>query len=162
MAGAFSVGNALPFINSVCIAIGAASNVFDIIDSKPNIDPYSSQGKKINKIQGKIEFKNVNFAYPTRYSIPVSYTVKDINKKNYLLLIVKLKVLNNLSLTIEPGQTVALVGSSGGGKSTVGSLLLRFYDPTEGQVSRIVFLQVYNTKVIPNDKLFSLGIVGRF
>ncbi|CAI6347628.1 unnamed protein product [Macrosiphum euphorbiae] len=113
MAGAFSVGNALPFINSVCIAIGAASNVFDIIDSKPNIDPYSSQGKKINKIQGKIEFKNVNFAYPTRYSIPV---------------------LNNLSLTIEPGQTVALVGSSGGGKSTVGSLLLRFYDPTEGQV----------------------------
>ncbi|XP_060871148.1 ATP-dependent translocase ABCB1-like [Metopolophium dirhodum] len=113
MAGAFSVGNALPFINSVCIAIGAASNVFDIIDSTPNIDPYSSQGKKINKIQGKIEFKNVNFAYPTRYSIPV---------------------LNNLSLTIEPGQTVALVGSSGGGKSTVGSLLLRFYDPTEGQV----------------------------
>ncbi|XP_016663132.1 multidrug resistance protein 1A isoform X2 [Acyrthosiphon pisum] len=113
MAGAFSVGNALPFINSVCIAISAASNVFDIIDSKPNIDPYSSQGKKINKIQGKIEFKNVHFAYPIRYSIPV---------------------LNNLSLTIEPGQTVALVGSSGGGKSTVGSLLLRFYDPTEGQV----------------------------
>ncbi|XP_022176200.1 multidrug resistance protein 1-like isoform X2 [Myzus persicae] len=113
MAGAFSVGNALPFINSVSIAIGAASNVFDIIDSRPNIDPYSTQGKKINKIQGKIEFKNVNFAYPTRRSIPV---------------------LNNLSLTIEPGQTVALVGSSGGGKSTVGSLLLRFYDPTEGQV----------------------------
>lgn len=74
MAGAFSVGNALPFINSVCIAIGAASNVFDIIDSKPKIDPYSSQGKKINKIQGKIEFKNVNFAFPTRYSIPVSHS----------------------------------------------------------------------------------------
>lgn len=73
MAGAFSVGNALPFINSVSIAIGAASNVFDIIDSRPNIDPYSTQGKKINKIQGKIEFKNVNFAYPTRRSIPVSH-----------------------------------------------------------------------------------------
>ncbi|KAL5234824.1 hypothetical protein ACI65C_002234 [Semiaphis heraclei] len=113
MAGAFSVGNALPFINSVSIAIGAASNVFDIIDSKPNIDPYSSKGKKINKIQGKIEFKNVNFAYPTRCST---------------------LVLNNLSLKIEPGQTVALVGSSGVGKSTVGSLLLRFYDPAEGQV----------------------------
>jgi len=78
------------------------------------------------------------------------------------LLIVKLKVLNNLSLTIEPGQTVALVGSSGGGKTTVGSLLLRFYDPTEGQVSKIVILQVYYTKVIPNDQLFSLGIIGQF
>lgn len=79
------------------------------------------------------------------------------------MLIVKLKVLNNLSLTIEPGQTVALVGSSGGGKSTVGSLLLRFYDPTEGQVRKIVFFQVYKTKVIPADKyLFSLGIVRQF
>lgn len=48
-----------------------------------------------------------------------------------------IKVLNNLSLTIEPGQTVALVGSSGSGKSTIGNLLLRFYDPTEGQVSKI-------------------------
>lgn len=70
--------------------------------------------------------------------------------------------MNNLTLKIEPGQTVALVGSSGVGKSTVGSLLLRFYDPTEGQVSNIVFLLVYNNKVIPNDKLFYLGIVGQF
>ncbi|XP_025418287.1 multidrug resistance protein 1-like [Sipha flava] len=113
MAGAFSVGNALPFINSVSIAIGAASTIFNIIDSKPNIDPYSSKGKKINKIQGKVEFKDVSFTYPTRNTV---------------------SVLNKLSLTIEPGQTIALVGSSGGGKSTVGSLLLRFYDPTEGQV----------------------------
>jgi len=82
MAGAFSVGNALPFINSVSIAIGAASNVFDIIDSKPNIDPYSSKGKKINKIKGKIEFKNVNFAYPTRCSTLVS---NNNNKHNNLL-----------------------------------------------------------------------------
>ncbi|XP_025201296.1 multidrug resistance protein 1A-like isoform X2 [Melanaphis sacchari] len=113
MAGAFSVGNALPFINLVSIAIGAASNIFDIIDNKPKIDPYSSQGKKINKIQGKIEFKNVYFTYPTKCST---------------------SILNNLSLTIESGQTVALVGSNGSGKSTIGSLLLRFYDPTEGQV----------------------------
>lgn len=73
MAGAFSVGNALPFINSVSIAIGAASTIFDIIDSKPKIDPYSSQGKKIHKIQGKIEFKNVNFTYPTRSTVTVSF-----------------------------------------------------------------------------------------
>lgn len=123
MAGAFSVGNALPFINSVSIAIKAASNIFNIIDNKPKIDPYSSQGKKINKIQGKIEFKNVNFTYPTKSST---------------------SVLNNLSLTIEPGQTVALVGSSGSGKSTIGSLLLRFYDPTEGQV----FLDNFDLKYL--------------
>lgn len=52
--------------------------------------------------------------------------------------------MNNLSLTIEPGQTVALVGSSGNGKSTIGSLLLRFYDPTEGQVS----ITTYHTFLI--------------
>lgn len=77
MAGAFSVGNALPFLNSVSVAIGAASTIFDIIDSVPNIDPYSPQGKKINKIQGKIEFKNVSFTYPTRSSIPVSSKYKN-------------------------------------------------------------------------------------
>jgi ABC-type multidrug transport system fused ATPase/permease subunit len=78
MAGAFSVGNALPFINSVSIAIGAASTIFNIIDSKPNIDPYSSKGKKINKIQGKVEFKDVSFTYPTRNTVSVS------NIYNYL------------------------------------------------------------------------------
>lgn len=74
MAGAFSVGNALPFINSVSIAFGAASTIFDIIDNIPNIDPYSSRGKKMKKIQGKIEFKNVSFTYPTRRNVSVSYT----------------------------------------------------------------------------------------
>lgn len=73
MAGAFSVGNALPFINSVSVAIGAASTVFDIIDNMPEIDPYSSRGKKINKFKGKIEFKNVSFVYPTRNTLSVSY-----------------------------------------------------------------------------------------
>jgi len=43
--------------------------------------------------------------------------------------------LNNLSFKIEPGQTAAIVGVSGSGKSTIGNLLFRFYDPTEGQVS---------------------------
>jgi len=72
MAGAFSVGNALPFLNSVSTAFGAASTIFDVIDNKPNIDPYSSRGKKINKIRGKIEFKNISFTYPTRSSVSVS------------------------------------------------------------------------------------------
>lgn len=93
MAGAFSVGNALPFINSVSIAIGAASTIFDIIDSKPNIDPYSSKGKKINKIKGKIEFKNVSFTYPTRNTATVSYWYH-IKK---IILIIRYIHINNLS-----------------------------------------------------------------
>lgn len=75
MAGAFSIGNALPFINSVSVAIGAASTIFDIIDSQPNIDPYSSQGKKIRRIRGQIEFKDVSFTYPTRCTTSVSLKV---------------------------------------------------------------------------------------
>lgn len=69
-----------------------------------------------------------------------------------------IKVLNNLSLTIEPGQTVALVGSSGSGKSTIANLLLRFYDPTEGQVSKIHMCGYSNvwTTVLDN----SLHILG--
>lgn len=48
------------------------------------------------------------------------------------------QVLDSLNLTIEPGQTVALVGSSGAGKSTIVGLLLRFYDPEAGQVNSVI------------------------
>lgn len=56
--------------------------------------------------------------------------------------------MNNLSLKIEPGQSVALVGSSGGGKSTIGNLLLRFYDPSEGQVNNKYNTILYNILII--------------
>nr|CAD7444165.1 unnamed protein product [Timema bartmani] len=114
MTGAFSLGNALPFVNAVSTAVGAASTIFDIIDRVPDIDPYSAQGDKPDKVKGHIQFKNICFAYPARHDV---------------------QVLKNFSLEILPGKTVALVGSSGAGKSTIGSLLLRFYDPTSGQVS---------------------------
>ncbi|XP_063233028.1 ATP-dependent translocase ABCB1-like isoform X2 [Bacillus rossius redtenbacheri] len=113
MSGAFSLGNALPFVNAVSTAVGAASTIFDIIDRVPDIDAFSEQGKKLDKVKGSIEFKNVFFAYPARQSV---------------------EVLKDFNLSISSGKTVALVGSSGAGKSTVGSLLLRFYDPTKGQV----------------------------
>jgi len=61
--------------------------------------------------KGEIEFKNINFTYPTR---------KDF------------EVLKDVSFKIEPGQTLALVGSSGSGKSTIASMVLRFYEPTAG------------------------------
>ena len=62
---------------------------------------------------GQIEFRNCTFAYPSRPDAVV---------------------LRNFSLVIEPGQTVAIVGQSGSGKSTVVGLLERFYDLLEGQV----------------------------
>ena len=66
-----------------------------------------------NNFQGKIEFKNVTFAYPTKP---------------------KQKVIKNLSLTINPGQQVAIVGYSGSGKSTIIQLIERFYYVNEGEI----------------------------
>ena len=66
-----------------------------------------------DRIIGEIEFKDVSFSYPTRPNI---------------------QVLKNFSLTIKPGQAIALVGSSGSGKSTIISLLERFYEPLSGKV----------------------------
>ena len=63
--------------------------------------------------RGSVEFRNVSFNYPSRPDVTV---------------------LNGMDLTVNPGQTVALVGSSGCGKSTTVSLLERFYDPRDGQV----------------------------
>ncbi|GLH02052.1 Multidrug resistance protein homolog 65 [Gryllus bimaculatus] len=113
MAGAFSLGNALPFVNAVSTALGAASTVFAVIDRVPEIDPYDKKGKKPQKVQGHIIFQNVTFQYPTRPEI---------------------KVLKDFNVDIKPGQTIALVGSSGAGKSTVVGLLLRFYNLTQGKI----------------------------
>jgi ATP-binding cassette subfamily B (MDR/TAP) protein 1 len=77
------------------------------------IDSSSESGKKLGEVRGEIEFRNVCFHYPTRQEI---------------------EVFRDFSLRIEAGKTVALVGASGGGKSTVVSLLERFYDPTAGSI----------------------------
>ncbi|CAG0888376.1 unnamed protein product [Darwinula stevensoni] len=113
LVGAMQLGEALPNIASISTAQGSASVIFDIIDTIPEIDSYGHGGLKPEKVKGNIAFKNATFAYPTR---------RDIN------------VLKNLNLEIKPGQTVALVGSSGCGKSTVVNLLLRYYDPSMGEV----------------------------
>ncbi|XP_060869944.1 ATP-dependent translocase ABCB1-like isoform X2 [Metopolophium dirhodum] len=113
MAGSFSIGSAIPYLNSVSTAIGVARNLYGIIDRVPKIDSYSKDGLKPIKVTGRIEIRNVDFRYPSRPEV---------------------KVLNNLNFTIRPGQTVALVGSSGAGKSTIVGLLLRFYDPEAGQI----------------------------
>uniref|UniRef100_H3BX23 ATP-binding cassette, sub-family B (MDR/TAP), member 4 n=1 Tax=Tetraodon nigroviridis TaxID=99883 RepID=H3BX23_TETNG len=111
--GAFSVGQTSPNIQTFASARGAAHKVYAIIDHKPNIDSFSEDGFKPDYIKGDIEFKNIHFRYPSRPEV---------------------KILNNMSLSVKSGQTMALVGSSGCGKSTTVQLLQRFYDPEEGAI----------------------------
>ncbi|XP_069552097.1 ATP-dependent translocase ABCB1 [Brachyistius frenatus] len=111
--GAFALGQTSPNIQTFASARGAAHKVYNIIDHTPSIDSYSEAGFKPDLIKGNIEFKNIHFTYPSRPEA---------------------KILNNLSLSVESGQTMALVGSSGCGKSTTIQLLQRFYDPQEGSV----------------------------
>ncbi|XP_071324542.1 ATP-dependent translocase ABCB1 [Trachinotus anak] len=111
--GAFTVGQTSPNIQTFASARGAAHKVYSIIDHNPIIDSYSEAGFKPDFIRGNIEFKNIHFSYPSRPDI---------------------KILNDMSLSVKSGQTIALVGSSGCGKSTTIQLLQRFYDPQEGSV----------------------------
>ncbi|KAM0043247.1 putative ABC-type xenobiotic transporter [Helianthus debilis subsp. tardiflorus] len=89
-------------------------SVFEIIDRVPKIDPDDVTALKPPNVYGSIELKNVDFSYPTRPEI---------------------LVLSNFSLKVNGGQTVAVVGVSGSGKSTIISLIERFYDPVAGQVN---------------------------
>ncbi|XP_074509789.1 ATP-dependent translocase ABCB1 isoform X5 [Sebastes fasciatus] len=109
-----TLGEAAPNLQNFASARGSAHHVYSIIDHKPVIDSYSEAGFKPDSITGNIEFKNIHFSYPSRPDITV---------------------LNNLSLSVKSGQTIALVGSSGCGKSTTIQLLQRFYDPKEGSVN---------------------------
>ncbi|HEY3402241.1 MAG TPA: ABC transporter ATP-binding protein [Ohtaekwangia sp.] len=88
----------------------AATRIFEVVDTESEIQ--SKPGAlKLEKFTDKIEFRNVSFAYDNERTI-----------------------LKNINLTIEKGKTIALVGPSGGGKSTLADLVPRFYDPTAGAV----------------------------
>ncbi|XP_030300430.1 ATP-dependent translocase ABCB1 isoform X2 [Calypte anna] len=112
--GAFSIGQTAPSIEAFASARGAAYTVFNIIDNEPQIDSYSEAGHKPDHIEGNLEFQNVYFNYPSRPDV---------------------EILKGLNLKISSGQTVALVGGSGCGKSTTVQLIQRFYDPKEGTVT---------------------------
>lgn len=88
-------------------------SVFGIIDRKPKIDSDDSLGLRLPNVYGTIELRNVDFRYPSRPEV---------------------MVLNTFSLKVTGGQTVAIVGASGSGKSSVIALIERFYDPVSGQV----------------------------
>uniref|UniRef100_A0A8C4JA74 Phosphatidylcholine translocator ABCB4-like n=1 Tax=Dromaius novaehollandiae TaxID=8790 RepID=A0A8C4JA74_DRONO len=114
LVGAFSIGQTAPSIEAFANARGAAYAVFNIIDSEPQIDSYSEAGYKPDHVKGNLEFHNVCFNYPARPDV---------------------KVLKGLNLKVNCGQTVALVGGSGCGKSTTVQLIQRFYDPKEGMIT---------------------------
>ncbi|KAK1131154.1 hypothetical protein K0M31_017447 [Melipona bicolor] len=113
LAGAQNMGLTSPHLEAFAVARGSAAAIFQVLDRIPAIDSLSSEGQKLPSVTGEIEFKNVHFQYPAR---------KDV------------KVLQGLNLKINRGETVALVGGSGCGKSTCLQLIQRLYDPPKGQV----------------------------
>ncbi|MFP4322533.1 MAG: ABC transporter ATP-binding protein [Anaerolineales bacterium] len=91
-------------------AIGATKRIFEIIDTAPSVQD-APDARELPPLQGRICFENVSFAYDERNPI-----------------------LHDINLVIEPGESLALVGVSGAGKSTTFNLIPRFYDPTAGRI----------------------------
>lgn len=100
-------------VNAFASGQAAAYKMFETIKRKPKIDSYDDSGVAPEDIQGDIELKDVYFRYPARPDV---------------------QIFSGFSLFVPRGTTAALVGHSGSGKSTVISLLERFYDPDSGEV----------------------------
>ncbi|RJE25499.1 ATP-dependent permease [Aspergillus sclerotialis] len=99
------------FYSELMKGVGAATRLFELQDRNPTISP--TKGAKVVSARGPIRFENVSFSYPTRPAVTI---------------------FNDLCFDIPQGSNVAIVGPSGGGKSTIASILLRFYNPTNGRV----------------------------
>lgn len=99
------------FYSELMKGVGAASRLFELQDRQPTISP--TAGLPVNSARGPIRFENLSFSYPTRPAV---------------------KIFRNLDFEIPQGSNVAIVGPSGGGKSTIASLILRFYSPSEGRI----------------------------
>jgi ABC-type multidrug transport system fused ATPase/permease subunit len=106
-----SLGGLPEQIASIQRALGATDRVFEIIDE--DIENVLAQNKTAIQPHGKIELQQINFSYPSR--------------ENF-------EVLKDISFTANAGDTIALVGNSGSGKSTIANLILRFYNPIKGQI----------------------------
>jgi len=96
--------------NSIQIALGAAERIYRMLQTEPKIQS-PAHPTPLPKVRGDIEFRNVHFAY-----VPDE------------------PVLRGVNLKIPAGQSVAIVGATGAGKSSLASLLARYYDPSQGQV----------------------------
>lgn len=110
---AASLGGLPEQIASIQRALGATDRVFELIDGGVESIDLATQNEEIKHTKGEIQFNSISFSYPSRPEFPV---------------------LKNVDFNVKAGQTVALVGSSGSGKTTIASLILRFYDPSSGSV----------------------------
>ncbi|KAK0606665.1 hypothetical protein LWI29_002414 [Acer saccharum] len=113
MTGSLSLGQTSPCFSAFAAGQAAAYKMFEAIERKPQIDAYDTNGLTLDDIHGDIELRDVYFSYPARPDE---------------------QIFNGFSISITSGTTVALVGQSGSGKSTVISLIERFYDPQAGEV----------------------------
>lgn len=112
--GADHIARTTPFLEAFATARGSAVAIYEVLETESKIDPLSKHGKIVNYgLKCNIEFQDVFFAYPSR-----DETI----------------VLRGFNIKIKEGETVALVGYSGSGKSTCVQLLQRFYDPIFGKV----------------------------
>lgn len=100
------------FYSELMKGVGAATRLFELQDREPTISP--TEGEMVRVARGPIEFDHVCFSYPTRPAV---------------------QIFKDLNFRIEQGANVAIVAPSGAGKSTVASLLLRFYVPTSGKIT---------------------------
>lgn len=114
MTGCFSVAMIAPNFQAFNAGTTAAATIFRAIDRVSPIDATDMQGSDASNIQGEIEFRDVRHVYPSRITV---------------------NALSDYNLHIPAGKTTALVGPSGGGKSTVVGLLQRFYTPVQGTIT---------------------------
>jgi len=108
---AFSLGALSSLWSDFMKALGSSERVFDLLDREPRVN---SGTRRLDATRGEVRIQGVRFAYPSRPDAVV---------------------LDGIDVSLDPGEVVALVGPSGGGKSTVASLLSRFYDPEGGTIT---------------------------
>ncbi|KAK7407222.1 hypothetical protein VNO78_08948 [Psophocarpus tetragonolobus] len=99
-------------ISNLMQSVGASEKVFHLMDLSPS-SQFMERGEKLQRLTGRIEFKNVSFHYPSRPTV---------------------SVVQHVNFVVHPSEVVAIVGLSGSGKSTLVNLLLRLYEPTNGQI----------------------------
>jgi len=109
----FAAGTIQPALSKIAKGREAASEIYNIIETKPHILEDDSKGHNPKELHGEIEFRNVHFSYPSRP---------------------KIQILKGLQLKIPKGKKVAFVGETGCGKSTTVQLIERFYDPNMGDI----------------------------